>query len=104
MSLSSVVVPVERTAPPSARRARVAAVLGGLFVGAFVVAVLFGTTIAPYRATALSGRSLQPPGGKHLLGTNLLGQDVFSQLVQDGNYDLSGPIHVHSGGHDATIP
>lgn len=81
MSLSSVVVPVERTAPPSARRARMAAVLGGLFVAGFVVVVLFGTTIAPYRATALSGRSLQPPGGKHLLGTNLLGQDVFSQLV-----------------------
>lgn len=46
-----------------------------------MVAFAFGDELAPYRATALSGPSLHAPGAGHLLGTNLLGQDVFSQLV-----------------------
>jgi peptide/nickel transport system ATP-binding protein/peptide/nickel transport system permease protein len=54
---------------------------GGAFVATFVVLAAFGDRLAPYRATALAGRSLQPPGSGHLLGTNLLGQDVFSQLL-----------------------
>jgi peptide/nickel transport system permease protein len=81
VSLSAVVVPLEREELPSRRRARLAGVLGGIFVGGVLVVVAFGSWIAPYRATALSGPSLQAPGAKHLLGTNLLGQDVFSQLV-----------------------
>ena len=80
MSLPGVVLR-ERTAVPSARRARVAAVLGGLCVGLVVVAFSFGSRLAPYRATALAGPSLQHPGSKYLLGTNLLGQDVLSQLI-----------------------
>lgn len=52
-----------------------------MLVAAFVLLVAFGDQLAPYRATALSGDSLQPPGSGHLLGTNLLGQDVASQLI-----------------------
>jgi len=81
MSLSEVVLKPERLAPPSHRRSRAPAVAGGLFVGAFALLFVSGSRVAPYRATALSGLSLQGPGGTHLLGTNLLGQDVFSQLV-----------------------
>jgi len=74
-------VPVERLAPPSARRARLAGVAGAAFVGTFALVALFGPSLAPYRATALSGPSLQAPDAKHVLGTTLLGQDVFSQLI-----------------------
>lgn len=81
MSLSAVVLGAETASPPSPRRARIAAVVGGVCVGAVVAVFLFGSRLAPYRATALAGRSLQPPGPKHLLGTNLLGQDVLSQLI-----------------------
>lgn len=81
MSLASVAVPVAPPAPPSRRRARAAAVLGILFVSFFVLVSLFGSRIAPYRATALSGASLEAPSAKHVLGTNLLGQDVYSQVV-----------------------
>jgi len=81
VTLPGVVLPAESTSPPSRTRARIAAVAGCLFVGTFVVLAVFGTTLAPYRPTALSGRSLQSPGAGHLLGTNLLGQDVLSQLV-----------------------
>lgn len=62
-------------------RARALAVGGVFCVGVFVVAFAFGSHLAPYRATALAGRSLQPPNSKFLLGTNLLGQDVLSQLI-----------------------
>jgi peptide/nickel transport system permease protein len=81
VSIAAVALPVERAAPPSRRRARLAAMAGGAFVATFVVLAAFGDRLAPYRATALAGRSLQPPGSGHLLGTNLLGQDVFSQLL-----------------------
>lgn len=81
MTLPGVVLPPEPASVPSRRRAGLATAAGCLFVGTFVVLSLFGKTLAPYRPTALSGLSLQPPGSRHLLGTNLLGQDVLSQLV-----------------------
>jgi chitosanase len=30
--------------------------------------------------------------------------DAFSQIAAESNYDLHGPIHVHTIDHDATIP
>ncbi len=81
MSLPAVVLRTGRTAPPSARRARIAAVVGGICIGLVAVTFAFGSRLAPYRATALAGPSLQHPGSKYLLGTNLLGQDVLSQLI-----------------------
>ena len=63
------------------RRAWIAGVAGTLFVGFYAVLALFGERLAPYRATALSGRSLEAPSAAHRLGTNLLGQDVASQLI-----------------------
>ena len=65
----------------AAQRAPIGAVIGGVVVGIFAVLAAFGTQVAPYRAAALSGSSLEPPGPAHLLGTNLLGQDVASQLL-----------------------
>jgi ABC-type dipeptide/oligopeptide/nickel transport system permease subunit len=56
-------------------------VFGGTLVGVVVVVVAAGPRIAPYRAFALSGGTLVPPGSAHVLGTNALGQDVASQLI-----------------------
>ena len=81
MTLPALALPVGRTRPVSRTRARVAAVAGTAFVGVFVVLFVFGERLAPHRATELAGRSLEAPSGKHLLGTNLLGQDVASQLI-----------------------
>lgn len=60
---------------------RRAGTTGGLLLIVFAFLLLFGSRLAPYRATALAGPSLQAPGRHHLLGTNLLGQDIASQLV-----------------------
>lgn len=81
--MTAITTPV-RTAPPgtiSARRARSSAVIGGLILGTYTVMLLFGSQLAPFRATELAGVSLASPGGDHLLGTNLLGQDIASQLI-----------------------
>lgn len=71
------------TAPgtASARRTRGVAVAGSLILGLYVALLLFGSRLAPFRASELAGRSLESPGGRHLLGTNLLGHDIASQLV-----------------------
>lgn len=55
--------------------------VGASIVAAFALIAVLGSTVVPYRATALSGAALQAPSATHLLGTNGLGQDVASQLV-----------------------
>lgn len=81
MTTPALSLPVARRRPLSSHRTRIEAVAGGILVGAFAMLAAFGDQLAPYRATALSGASLQPPDPGHLLGTNLLGQDVASQLI-----------------------
>jgi peptide/nickel transport system permease protein len=55
--------------------------MGASIIVGYIVLFFFGSSLAPYRATELAGPSLVPPGGDFRLGTNLLGQDVYSQLV-----------------------
>ncbi len=81
--------PAGRTGGVSRTRARVAGGTGTLFVGVFVLVYLFGGRLAPYRATALAGGSLEAPSGDHLLGTTLLGQDVASQLILGARASLA---------------
>jgi ABC-type dipeptide/oligopeptide/nickel transport system permease subunit len=58
----------------NARRLWVVAALGGL-------AVLGGPLVAPYDPLGLSGPPYALPSAAHWLGTNDLGQDLFSQLL-----------------------
>lgn len=63
-----------------ARRLPLAAVGAVMVVGLALVAVM-APVIAPYDPRALAGPALEGPSGDHLLGTNDVGQDVFSQIV-----------------------
>ncbi len=57
-------------------------VLGAVILVLMVVAAVFAERLAPY--DPVSGdflAILQPPGSKHLLGTDGFGRDVFSRLV-----------------------
>ena len=81
MTFPARAVPIANRQVPAFQRAHIAAVAGVAVVAIFVVLAAFGVQLAPYRATELSGASLLPPGAGHLLGTNLLGQDVASQLI-----------------------
>ncbi|NDJ87130.1 MAG: ABC transporter permease [Chloroflexi bacterium] len=51
-----------------------------LFLG-FVFVAIFAPVLAPYNPDAFSGKPLEHPSNAHLLGTNDVGQDIFSELV-----------------------
>lgn len=55
--------------------------LGGGIVAAFALVAAFAPLLAPYGSHAIAGPSLAGPSVHHLLGTNDVGQDLFSQLI-----------------------
>ena len=57
---------------------------GMLWLAAMVLTAIFADTIRPFNITAmdLSSRLSAPGGLKHLLGTDELGRDVLSRLIQ----------------------
>jgi len=56
-------------------------VAGLVIVATLAVVALLGPLIAPYDPHALSGDAVEPPSRDHLLGTNDIGQDIFSEVV-----------------------
>lgn len=76
----------------SAARARNRAPLlvAGVVICAFMAFVaVFGPLLAPYDPHALSGGAVAHPSADHLLGTNDVGQDIFSELVLGTRASLS---------------
>lgn len=61
---------------------------GVALLAAVLAVVTFGGWLAPYDPHALSGRPLERPGAAHPLGTNDIGQDLFSQLLHGGRTSL----------------
>ena len=55
--------------------------IGAVILAFFVFMALFAPIIAPYDPHERVGIPFSPPSGNHLLGTNDLGQDIFSELV-----------------------
>ncbi len=64
-----------------ARRFSAITLVGLSIVGAFAVVALLAPLLAPYDPRALSGDALELPSARHLLGTNDIGQDNFSQII-----------------------
>ena len=58
----------------------VAAVGAGVITIYALVAIVAGF-VAPYPTTSIVAPSLEPPNAQHLLGTNGLGQDLWSQML-----------------------
>ena len=57
-------------------------VITGLgIVGILAVVAVFAPLLSPYDPRALAGESLERPSRQHLLGTNDVGQDIFSGIV-----------------------
>jgi len=87
MTATTVVRPPQ--VPGSPRWAIAGGAVGGVILSVYVLLFLFGRRIAPFRPTELAGRSLESPGGDHLLGTNILGQDIASQLILGARASLT---------------
>ncbi len=63
--------------------------VGGTLVAALVVVALLAPVLAPYHPDALAGSALEAPSAKHLLGTDLIGQDVLSRVMWGARSSLS---------------
>ncbi len=65
------------------------AVVGLALLALLVLVAVFAPVLAPFDPKALSGPSLDSPSSAHLLGTNDLGQDIFSQILWGARASLS---------------
>lgn len=63
------------------RRLRLSLVIGASIVALVLAAALLSFIWTPYDPTAATTQRLLSPGSDHLLGTDALGRDVFSQLL-----------------------
>ncbi|MDF2661342.1 MAG: ATP-binding cassette protein [Paenibacillus sp.] len=61
---------------------------GGIIIVLFVAAAAFGPLLAEFAPFAVDGQRFAGPSFEHWLGTNALGQDVFSGLVHGARTTL----------------
>lgn len=76
------------TVPRAANHLFSPLVVGGSIVALLTGIAIFAPWIAPFDPRDFSGASLEEPSGRHLLGTNALGQDILSQLVWGARWSL----------------
>ena len=57
------------------------AVIGTMLLATIVFVALFGTVIAPYDPREVVARPYLAPSAAHWLGTNDIGQDIFSEVL-----------------------
>jgi peptide/nickel transport system permease protein len=72
---------LNRRFTPPRRLARFAGWLGTFVLTLMLTFAFFPTAIAPYDSTERVALPLQKPGKENILGTNDLGQDLFSELI-----------------------
>jgi peptide/nickel transport system permease protein len=61
------------------------------FAGLIAIALIaiFAPLLAPYSPNYTdAANSLQPPSGRHLFGTGIFGEDIFSRVLFGSRYDL----------------
>ena len=62
---------------------------GMALLGLLLLVAVLAPLVSPYDPQAVTGDSLERPSGQHLLGTNNVGQDIFSQIVFGSRSSLS---------------
>lgn len=73
--------------------------IGGALVVLIFLAAVFGPLLTPYDPTKVDpSQGLEPPSGRHWLGTDDLGRDVLSRVLYGSRVSLSvGAISVSIG-------
>jgi peptide/nickel transport system permease protein len=61
---------------------------GVLLILAFIAVALAAPWIAPYDPRALVGKPFERPGEDHILGTDQVGRDIYSQLIWGSRISL----------------
>ncbi|MHB9758462.1 ABC transporter permease [Streptomyces sp. BYX5S] len=74
------------------RRSSVTLWTGGVFAGLVVLLALVSLFWLPYDSDDTSGGRLAGPGGGHLLGTDKLGRDLFTQLMTGSRIALQAGL------------
>jgi ABC-type dipeptide/oligopeptide/nickel transport system permease subunit len=76
-------IPEQSSQPTRAtpRLARVVGAIGSLVLFVLLICALFPASVAPFDARERVGLPLQKPTPENILGTNDLGQDLFSELI-----------------------
>jgi len=62
--------------------------VGLIIVAVIIFMALYANIIAPYDPDFIAGASFQRPSADHLLGTNDIGQDIFSELIVGARFSL----------------
>ncbi len=65
-----------------------AAMSGTVLLTTMVVLAVFGSVLSPYDPTEVTGRPFGSPSVEHWLGTNDIGQDIFSELLWGARVSL----------------
>lgn len=61
---------------------------GIIIVSLFIILAAVAPWITPYSPSDIVGNSFSKPGAQHLLGTNDIGQDIFSEVIYGTRYSL----------------
>jgi peptide/nickel transport system permease protein len=72
------------TGRPTLRRVlfgTTSAALGSVMLGVIVFVALFGPVISPFDPREVVARPYSPPSAQHWLGSNDIGQDIFSEVL-----------------------
>ena len=69
-------------------RSKKVGIVGIVIVSIIVLIAIFADFIIPYDANAIVGTPFQTPSANHILGTNDIGQDIFSEFIIGARYSL----------------
>ncbi|HSW36528.1 MAG TPA: ABC transporter permease [Candidatus Limnocylindrales bacterium] len=64
------------------------ALAGAVILSIFLIMAIFAPVLAPYDPHQRVGLPFSSPSGGHLLGTNDIGQDIFSELIYGSRLSL----------------
>ena len=79
--MTAVVEQIQDAAPRRRRGSHTTLVIGLCFTGLIVLLAVVSLLWLPYAPSDVSGGRLEGPSGAHLLGTDKLGRDLFTQLM-----------------------
>ncbi len=69
-------------------RNKIIGIIGLVVLIAILLVALFAESLAPYSPYAQTGAPFERPSAAHLLGTNDIGQDIFSELIYGARNSL----------------